>query len=157
MNSRTLLTLGTISLALHARGDEAQKAKLMEAGKVAYATCMACHGPDGKGIAAGPNKMAPPLAASPFVTGDPSVMALIVLKGITKEGQDYIGMMTPMEAVLTDDAKLAGLLTYVRNSFGNSGPVVTPEDARKFREQWKDQKAPTTRARLKELEEAAKK
>jgi mono/diheme cytochrome c family protein len=140
-----------------ATADEADKAKLMEQGKALFATCMACHGPDGKGIAAGPNKMAPSLSASPFVAGEASVFALVVLKGIAKENQNFLGMMMPMEGVVPNDEKLAALLTYVRNSFDNAASIVTPEDAKKFREQWKDVKAPVTRAKLKELEEAAKK
>ncbi|RYD37542.1 MAG: cytochrome c [Verrucomicrobiaceae bacterium] len=151
------LAIATLTPPLHVRADEAQTTKLMEAGKTAYATCMACHGPDGKGTAAGPKKMAPPLSGSPLVTGAPSLTALVVLKGIAKENQDYIGMMTPMEAVLSDDEKLAALLTYVRNSFGNSAPLVTPADAAKFREQWKEQKSFATRAQLKLLEDATKK
>lgn len=146
-----------LTIVLPAAAEEAEKAKLMEAGKVAFATCTACHGPDGKGIAAGPGKMAPSLSASPFVNGDPSVLALGVLKGIAKENQDFLGMMTPMEGVVPTDDKLAALLTYIRNSFDNKSGIVTTLDARKFREQWKDIKAPVTRAKLKELEESAKK
>ena len=146
-----------LAFALPAAADDAAKAKLMESGKASFVTCMACHGPDGRGIAAGPSKMAPPLAGSPLVTGDPAVLALVVMKGIAKENQDFLGMMTPMETTLPADDKLAAMLTYIRGSFGNTAPTVTPEDAKKFRDQWKDIKAPVTRAKLKELEAAAKK
>lgn len=101
--------------------------------------------------------MVPSLSASPFVNGDPAVFALVVLKGIAKENQDFLGMMAPMEGGVPTDDKLAALLTYVRNSFDNKADVVTPEDAKEFREQWKDIRAPVNRAKLKELEEAAKK
>jgi mono/diheme cytochrome c family protein len=60
--------------------------------------------------------------------------------------------MAPLEAAFPDDEKLAAVMTYVRNSFGNSASVVTAADVKKFREQWKDIKAPVTRAKLTELE-----
>ena len=140
-----------------ASADEAQKAKLMEAGKAAYATCMACHGPDGKGLAIPPDKkMAPSLSESKIVTGEPAALALAMLKGIQKDpaNTQILGIMAPLEAQLADDEKLAGVMTYVRNSFGNTAAVVTPEDAKKFREQFKDVKTQVTRA---QLEEAGKK
>jgi mono/diheme cytochrome c family protein len=141
--------------ALSATADDAQKAKLMETGKAAFATCMACHGPDGAGLAVGAAKMAPSLAGSKIATGEPAAFALSVLKGIQKDpaNTQILGVMAPLEMAL-DDEKLAGVMTYVRNSFGNTASVVTPEDAKKFREQFKDIKAPVTRA---QLEEAGKK
>lgn len=157
MKPITAAILLSLGLTLHSSADEAAKAKLMAAGKEAYVTCMACHGPDGNGVAAGPNKMAPALAGSALVNGDPSVFALLLLKGIAKENATYLGVMAPMEAMLPDDEKLAAVMTYVRNSFGNTAAVVTPEDAKKYREQWKDLKAPSTRTKLMELEAAAKK
>jgi hypothetical protein len=56
-----------------------------------------------------------------------------------------------------DDEKLAGVLTYVRNSFGNKAEVVTAEDAKKYREMFKDIKAPVLRADLEKTAAAAKK
>lgn len=134
---------------LGASADEAQKAKLIETGKANFATCMACHGADGQGLAVGDKKMAPSLAGSAIVTGDPAVFALSVLKGIQKDPANVqiLGMMAPLEMAL-DDEKLAGVMTYVRNSFGNSASVVTPEEAKAFRERFKDIKAPVLRAEL---------
>jgi mono/diheme cytochrome c family protein len=130
--------------------DEAAKAKLMETGKAAYMTCAACHGMDGQGVAAGPKKMAPSLTGSKVVTGDPAKLALVLLHGIAKENQDYLGMMAPLGAAL-DDEKLAGVMTYVRNSFNNTGSVVTPADAKKYRDQFKDVTPPVSRAKIEEL------
>lgn len=140
-----------------ASADEAQKAKLMEVGKASFATCSACHGADGQGLAVGDKKMAPSLAGSKIVNGNPAVFALSVLKGIQKDpaNLEILGMMAPLEMAL-DDEKLAGVMTYVRNSFGNSGSVVTTEDAKKFREQFKDIKAPVLRAELEKTAAAHK-
>jgi mono/diheme cytochrome c family protein len=99
--------------------------------------------------------MAPALAESPLVTGDPAVLALAVLKGIAKENGAYLAAMAPMAAAISDDAKLAALLTYLRNSFDNSAPAVTAEEAAKYRTRWQDEKGPVTRARLKELSDQA--
>jgi mono/diheme cytochrome c family protein len=144
---------------LSATADDAQKAKLIEIGKISYATCMACHGPDGTGLAIGPDKkMAPSLAASKIATGDPAVFALSVLKGIQKDPTNtaILGIMAPLEMAL-DDEKLAGVMTYVRSSFGNTAAVVTPEDAKKFRERFKDVKAPVLRVDLEKTAAAAAK
>lgn len=113
---------------------------VMQLGKSAYATCQACHGPDGKGIQTGPMKMAPSLVGSELLLGDPDKSLLVVLKGIKKEGMDYMGMMAPLGGTL-DDKKMAAVLTYVRNSWGNSAPPVTPEQAAQAREKFADVEA----------------
>lgn len=143
-----ILAAGALSLT--ATADDADTAKLMETGKASFMLCAACHGMDAKGVQAGPSKMAPALVDSKIANGDPAVMALVVINGIQKEGTEYLGMMAPLGAAL-DDEKLASVMTYVRGSFGNKSPAVTPEDAKKYREQWKDTKGPVTRAKLAEL------
>lgn len=147
------LFFALFGLTFHASADEAAKAKLMEIGKANFAVCAACHGPEGKGVVMGPTmKMGPTMEGSKLITGDPAIFALILLKGIQKEGAEFIGPMAAMGATL-DDEKLAGVMTYARNSFGNAAGVVTAEDAKKFREQWKDIAGPVTRAKLAELSE----
>lgn len=133
-------------------GFTAASAEENAAGKAAYMMCSACHNADGKGLPVGDKKMAPSLADSKLVNGDPAVLALIVMKGIKKEGTEYMGVMAPLEAVYADNQKFADVLTYVRQSFGNKAAAVTAEDVAKFRVQWKDEKDPVTRAKLAELE-----
>ncbi len=135
---------------MNAFADEAEMAKMMEAGKTSYMTCAACHGMDAKGVQAGPTKLAPTLIESKVALGDPAILALVVLKGIQKEGTEYMMVMAPLAAAL-DDEKLAAVMTYVRGSFGNKAAAVTKEDAAKYREQWKDITAPVTRAKIAEL------
>ncbi|MEZ5324404.1 MAG: cytochrome c [Verrucomicrobiales bacterium] len=163
LNQNTLASLaavGMLSLGLQARAEDPSP-ELMKEGKATYATCMACHNVDGKGLPVGNLKMAPPLAGSKFALGDPEVMALAVLKGIEKNPADttYIGIMAPLETAL-DDKKLAAVLTYVRNSFGNKASVVTEEQAKGYREKFaKIQKsvARTTLDKLLAKKEAAAK
>ena len=101
---------------------------VMALGKTSYATCAACHGPDGTGLKVGPALMAPSLVGSQVLLGDPDLSLLVVLKGIAKEDMKFMGMMAPLGAAL-DDQKLAAVLTYVRNEWGNSAPAVTVEQA----------------------------
>lgn len=147
----TLLFASLLGMSVQALADDAAKAKLMEIGKTNYVTCSACHGPEGKGVVMGPTmKMGPSFEGSKIATGDPAIFALVLLNGIQKEGAEYLGPMAAMGATL-DDEKLAGVMTYVRNSFGNSAGVVTADDAKKYREQWKGISGPVTRAKLTEL------
>jgi mono/diheme cytochrome c family protein len=115
--------------------------------------CAACHGMDAKGVAAGPTLMAPSLVGSKIALGNPSVLALILMNGIQKEGADYLGMMAPLGAALSDE-QLAGVMTYVRGSFGNKAAAVTVEEATKYRAQWKDIQGPVSRAKIAELSAA---
>ena len=77
-----------------------------------------------QGLAIADKKMAPSLAGSKVAIGEPAAFALAVLKGIQKDPANLqiLGIMAPLEMAL-DDEKLAGVMTYVRNSFGNSASV----------------------------------
>ena len=114
---------------------------VMALGKTSYALCAACHGADGKGLQAGPLLMAPSLVGSELLLGDPDKSLLVVLKGIQKENMNYMGMMAPLASGL-DDEKLAAVLTYVRNDFGNSAPAVTVEQAAAARAKFADVNTP---------------
>lgn len=109
-------------------GGAAIDPEVMALGKASYAMCAACHGPDGTGLKVGPALMAPSLVGSEMVLGDPDKSLLVVLKGIAKENMNFMGMMAPLASGL-DDQKLAAVLTYTRNEWGNSAPPVTVEQA----------------------------
>jgi nitrite reductase (NO-forming) len=103
----------------------------VQKGKAVYAqTCFVCHQPEGQGI---PGQI-PPLAKSDFLAaGEKDNIIRGVLAGrtgaITVNGKTYNGTMIPL-AYLTDE-QIANVLTYVRNSWGNSGDSVSiPEVAR---------------------------
>ncbi len=113
----------------------------MKLGKASYAMCAACHGVDGKGLQAGPALMAPSFIGSEVLLGDPDRPLLVVLKGIAKEDMKFMGMMAPLGAAL-DDEKLAAVLTYLRNEWGNSAPAVTVEQAKAARAKYSDVNAP---------------
>jgi mono/diheme cytochrome c family protein len=100
--------------------------------KIYAATCVACHLPTGLGQ---PGTI-PPLAESEWVTGSEERLIRIVLYGLTGpikvKGTDFNGAMPTFGKVagsgynLSDD-RVAAVLTYIRQSFGNNAPPITPE------------------------------
>jgi len=114
---------------------------VMALGKQSYMLCAACHGPDGSGLKAGPALMAPSLVGSKLLLGDPDQSLLVILKGIAKENMNFMGVMAPLAAGL-DDQKLAAVLTYTRNEWGNSAPAVTVEQAAAARSKFAGVNAP---------------
>ncbi|MFC7335866.1 c-type cytochrome [Haloferula chungangensis] len=116
----------------------APDAALLAKGEQGYLLCAACHGPDGKGVQAGDITVGPPLAGSEWVTGPVSNLIRIQMRGltgpITVAGKVYnpAAPMTAMGAASSDE-DVAAVLTYVRNSFGNSAPPVLPEQVKALR------------------------
>jgi len=111
-------------------GDAAQVADLGPAGrgkKIYSANCATCHQANGNGIAG----QYPPLAGSEWVMGGTKRLGMILLKGLegpmTVKGAAYgSAVMQPWEKTLTD-AKIADVLTYIRQEWGNTGGPVAPE------------------------------
>jgi mono/diheme cytochrome c family protein len=119
----------------------------MSAGKEVYTKigpggggCVTCHQPTGLGIPLA----FPPLAASDWVKGDKERLIKISLYGLMGEievnGVKYNGVMTAPgipPGSLTDQ-QVADVLTFVRNSWGNSAPAVSPSEVSEVRESIKD-------------------
>jgi len=88
--------------------------------------CVTCHMDDGQGLAA---SSFPPLAGSEWVTGDPTNLIKLTLKGImgpmTVKGVRYEGYtpMTPYENLLSNQ-EIGDVLTYIRSSWGNDARAV---------------------------------
>jgi mono/diheme cytochrome c family protein len=103
----------------------------VEAGKKTYMlTCMSCHQATGLGQA----PAIPPLAGSEWVTGSEDRLIRAVLYGlqgkITVKGVAYEGAMMPNGRVTgsgfnLSDEKIAQVLTYIRQEWGNAAPPVT--------------------------------
>lgn len=103
----------------------------IEKGRRVFAQiCFACHQAEGQGIPA----VFPPLAKSDFLMADKERAIRGVVKGLTGEvvvnGQKYNGIMPP---VLLSDEQIAHVLTFVRNSWGNEGDIVTEAEVKKIR------------------------
>jgi mono/diheme cytochrome c family protein/glucose/arabinose dehydrogenase len=103
--------------------------RLFEIGAEVYrreAHCITCHQADGQGL---PAAQFPPIAKSEWVTGSPQRLIRLALHGlmgpIEVNGVKYPGQV-PMTAFKgLSDQELAGVLTYVRNSFGNQASPIT--------------------------------
>jgi mono/diheme cytochrome c family protein len=102
-------------------------------GKTVYeSVCGTCHGSDGLGKVG----QAPPLAGSEWVSKDLASLARVPLVGlngpIQVAGHDWNLAMAPMGAGLSD-ADLAGVLTYIRTSWGNKGSPVSEAEVKAVR------------------------
>jgi len=120
----------------------------MTLGKTTYMmVCLACHQPTGLGLP----PVFPPIAKSPYVNGSAERFATMILKGnagpMIIDGKPYNNIMPGQEAMLTDE-KIAAVMTYVRASFGNNAPAVSPEVVKAARAKFADRKAPWTQAEL---------
>lgn len=97
----------------------------MVLGKRVYNNCTQCHQPDGSGV---PGTF-PPLHGSERVAGPPHVLAAILLHGlegpVEVAGKPYSGQM-PSWGQLSD-AEIAGVLTYIRQSWGHQFEPVSAE------------------------------
>jgi len=81
----------------------------------------------------------PPLAGSEWVTGPVDNLVRIQFRGLTGpikvKGEEWNLVMPPNAATLQTDEKIAAVLTYVRNSWGNGASVVTTEDVAPYRKE----------------------
>ena len=90
--------------------------------------CVTCHQPDGMGL---PAAQFPPLSGTEWVLGDQERLVKLTLHGllgpIEVKGVKYPGLV-PMTAFKgLSNEEIAAVLTYVRNSFGNSADPVLPQ------------------------------
>lgn len=96
----------------------------MKKGASVYNNCVGCHQPTGLGLP-GVN---PPLAGSEWVLGGTERLARIAMHGlmgpVTVKGTNFNSVMVPPPL---SDTEIAQVLTYIRNSWGNEGSMVTKE------------------------------
>ncbi len=117
-------------------GTETQLTPAERGKKVFLANCAVCHQPNGLGAA---SQGYPPLCGSEIVNGGSRRPAMIVLKGlqgpIKVKGQQYgSAVMQPWEKTLNDQ-KIADVLTYIRQEWGNTGGPVTLEQIAALRKE----------------------
>ena len=126
-----------------------EQMQLMARGEAFYPRCAACHGNAG----AGTPGLAPPLAGASWVTGPPEWLARIILQGMSGplevNGETWDGVMPPHAHLAElDDATLAGLMTYMRRSWGNKAKPVSTETVTAIRQASADRDQPWTAAEL---------
>ena len=100
----------------------------IERGKEFYnLQCTTCHMEKGEGI----DGVFPPLAKSDYLMADKNRSIRQILEGasgeMTVNGKTYNGEMPAID--LTDE-QVSDVLNYVRNSWGNIGPVLTPAEVK---------------------------
>ncbi|MDA9547975.1 alcohol dehydrogenase [Bradyrhizobium sp. CCBAU 45321] len=105
----------------------------MKAGQAVYAKlCIACHEADGTGAP----RIYPPLPGNALLqSNNPSSTLRIILDGahtVTTPRAPNTGEM-PAYAKQLSDAEIAAVTNYIRNSWGNAGPLVTPAQVAKAR------------------------
>lgn len=125
----------TSNAELSRRGLTPEEIELYKLGSQVYLRdghCGTCHQINGKGLA----KLYPGIDNSDWAAGDKERLIKIVLRGLWGK-MDYKGFtyngpesttppMTPFASVL-NDREIAGVITYVRNTFGNNATPVHPE------------------------------
>jgi mono/diheme cytochrome c family protein/glucose/arabinose dehydrogenase len=109
---------------------------LFDSGKQTYAgLCTACHQPTGKGL----EGLAPPLADSEWVNGDPERIVKVVMHGlrgpIKVKGLSYNYDM-PAAGFLSDE-QIAGVLTYIRREWDHEASPVPLDLVQKIRAETK--------------------
>lgn len=105
----------------------------MTAGKAVYAKlCIACHEADGSGAP----RIYPPLPGNALLQSvNPSSTLRILLDGahtVTTPRAPNTGEMPGYARQLSDD-EIAAVTNYIRNSWGNAAPLVTPAQVAKAR------------------------
>lgn len=126
----------------------------MKKGATTYALCGGCHQGSGMGV---PGQF-PPLVGSEIVLEGTERLTRIVLHGlvgpVTVKGVGYNtpGGMPGQGAVLSD-GDIANVITYIRNTWGNEGSMVTKEMVTKVRD---TEKARTTQWTMAEMAKYAK-
>ncbi|HEX7260375.1 MAG TPA: cytochrome c [Luteolibacter sp.] len=107
---------------------EALAAYSAKGAKIYSAKCQGCHGADAKGN----GSTFPSLAGSAWVNGETERFAMVILNGLegpVSDGKTY-GVMPPQGVGMAPE-ELAGIMTYLRNNFGNTkGDVVTTDMAK---------------------------
>ncbi len=124
-----------------AAGGPESKNERMERGQRLFATiCAACHQASARGI---PNRF-PPLAGSDFLNADKNRAIRTLLHGrqgeITVNGNKFNNSMPSFPL---SDEDIANVLTFVYNSFGNSGKEVTLEEVQALRAQKEQMESPS--------------
>jgi mono/diheme cytochrome c family protein len=105
-------------------------------GRTVYSqVCVSCHQPNGLGLP----PAFPPLVGSEWVASEERAIRVVLhgLQGPIKvKGVDYVGVMPaagPGSGFNLSPEKIAAVLTYVRQEWGNAHPPVTTEKVMEIR------------------------
>jgi mono/diheme cytochrome c family protein len=106
------------------------KASIARGKEIYIANCTSCHMEQGQGVEA----LYPPLAKADYLMADKKRSIQQILYGANEEmkvnGKVY---NTPMTSFELKDSEVSDVLNYIRNSFGNKGEPVKPEEVKAAR------------------------
>ena len=126
---------------------QAEPENPMALGRRVYNNCMGCHQATGSGVAG----QFPPLAQSEWVLGDAASLVRILLQGlggpIEVLDRVYDGAM-PAWAGKLSDAQIGAVLTYIRQSWGNTAGAVEVTQVSQLREREGGRKSPWSASEL---------
>jgi mono/diheme cytochrome c family protein len=137
MNKRivlvTLLTINAIPfIAFQEKPKFDLKASIQRGAETYNAQCLSCHMEKGEGLEA----VYPPLAKADYLMADKKRSILQVLYGVSGEikvnGVVYNGEMPGFDL---SNEEVSDVLNYIRNSWGNKGEAVKPEDVKAVRKE----------------------
>lgn len=121
----SLATITTVFISFRERQKFDLKASIARGKEIYTAQCLSCHQENGEGL----EDVFPPLAKSDYLMADKKRSIVQTLRGVSGEikvnGKTYNGEMTGFDL---SDQEVSDVLNYVRNSFGNKGAAVTPEE-----------------------------
>ena len=146
----------TAPVAAVARALTPAETALVSSGATVYQQiCTACHGANGQGTV----PLGPPLASSEWVTGSESRLIRIVLQGVsgpisvngtTYQPPNIQPEMPGLAAGLNDD-QIAGVLSYIRRSWGHTAAPLTPAQVAAVRSETRELTRPWAPAALLEI------
>lgn len=106
------------------------KASVARGKEVYISYCISCHMEQGEGI----ESVYPPLAKSDYLMADKKRSIQQLLNGVSGpmkvKGVTYDSEMSAFDL---SDQEASDVLNYVRNSFGNKGEAVRPEEVKGVR------------------------
>lgn len=106
------------------------KASVARGQEVYVTQCMSCHQENGEGI----EDVYPPVAKADYLMADKKRSLQQVLYGANGEikvnGKVYNSEMPAFEL---SDQEVSDVLNYIRNSWGNKGAAVVPEEVKSLR------------------------
>ena len=136
---------------------ELTREQVLASGERLFQTCAACHQATGMGIPG----VFPPLAGSEWVTGKEERVIRVLLHGLNGavqvKGGTFNGAMpafgkVPGGGYNWSEEKIAHVLSYVRNTWGNNAALVTKEKVAEILAAQKARDKPWTQTELKPFE-----
>lgn len=112
--------------------NDALKASVTRGQEIYTSNCVTCHMQKGEGI----QSVYPPLAKSDYLMADKKRAIKQILEGasesMTVNGVQYNGFMNGFNSL--SDKEVSDVLNYIRNSWGNKGEIVRPEEVKSARQ-----------------------